>query len=206
MLERFTKHIKNKHLFDKGQKLLVAISGGADSVALAHLLKQAGFNFELAHCNFKLRGKDSEADEKFCKALAKQLNLNIYVESFNTKQYAIQKKLSTQMAARELRYSWFEKLMTEQKFDYLLTAHHANDNIETVLINLVRGTGIKGLTGIPEKSGRTIRPLLIFTREEIDEYIKSNISINSITLLNMRIISKHINFKSNTFAVRLALE
>jgi tRNA(Ile)-lysidine synthase len=174
VLTRFTKHIKNKHLFEKSQKLLLAISGGADSVALAHLLKQAGFNFELAHCNFKLRGDDSDADEKFCIALAKQLSVNIYVERFDTQKYANDRKLSTQMAARELRYNWFEKLIIEKKFDFLITAHHANDTIETVLINLLRGTGIKGLVGIPEKNGKTIRPLLIFTREEINTYIKQN--------------------------------
>ncbi|MDX2174263.1 MAG: tRNA lysidine(34) synthetase TilS [Bacteroidota bacterium] len=174
MLERFTKHIKSRHLFEKGHKLLVAISGGPDSVALTHLLKVAGFSFELVHCNFKLRGRDSNADEKFCKTLAKQLDINIYVESFETKQYANKNKLSTQMAARELRYNLFEKLMLDGKFDYLLTAHHANDTVETVLINLLRGTGIKGLTGIPEKNGKIIRPLLIFTRDEIDAYLKQN--------------------------------
>lgn len=152
----------------------MAISGGADSVALAHLLKEAGFKFELVHCNFKLRGRDSDKDEKFCKTLATQLNVTIYVECFDTNQYANQNKLSTQMAARKLRYDWFEKLMTEEKFDYLLTAHHANDTIETVLINLIRGTGIKGLIGIPEKNERIIRPLLAFSREEIDAYLKKN--------------------------------
>ncbi len=174
MLEQFLKHISNNSLFSKEHKLVLAISGGVDSVVLGHLLQQGGFNFELAHCNFNLRGKDSNADEKFCVELAKRLNVKIYVEKFDVKNYCELNKVSTQMAARELRYNWFEKLLKEKKIDYLLTAHHANDTVETVLINMLRGTGIKGLTGIPEKSGKTIRPLLIFRREEIDTYSKHN--------------------------------
>ena len=174
MLQQFLKHISNNSLFSNEHKLVLAVSGGVDSVVLGHLLHQGGFNFELAHCNFNLRGKDSNADEKFCVELAKKLNVKIYIEKFDVKNYCKVNKVSTQMAARELRYNWFEKLLKEKKIDYLLTAHHANDTVETVLINMLRGTGIKGLTGIPEKSGKTIRPLLIFRREEIDTYSKHN--------------------------------
>ena len=172
MLQVFIRYIEDKALFCKQDKLLVAISGGADSVALAHLLKQAGYNFELAHCNFKLRGKASDADEKFCKLLAKQLNVKIYTQQFDVKEYSAKHKISIQMSARTLRYSWFLKLVEEKKINYLLTAHHANDTIETVLINLIRGTGIKGLIGVPEKNGEIVRPLLNFSREDIDKYIK----------------------------------
>jgi len=174
VLQQFLKHISNNSLFSNEHKLVLAVSGGVDSVVLGHLLHQGGFNFELAHCNFNLRGKDSNADEKFCVELAKKLNVKIYIEKFDVKNYCKVNKVSTQMAARELRYNWFEKLLKEKKIDYLLTAHHANDTVETVLINMLRGTGIKGLTGIPEKSGKTIRPLLIFRREEIDTYSKHN--------------------------------
>ncbi len=174
MLQKFKKYIINNNLFNSHHKLLLAISGGADSVALAHLLKEDGFNFELAHCNFKLRGKESDADENFCLSLAKKLNVKIYTEQFDVKKYCIANKISIQMAARTLRYTWFLKLLKDKNFDYVLTAHHANDTIETVLINLLRGTGIKGLIGVKEKNGEIIRPLLNFNREEIDAYIKQN--------------------------------
>ena len=174
MLQKFLNNISTNGLFTKHNKLLLAISGGADSVALAHLLKEGNFNFELAHCNFKLRGKDSDADEKLCVALAKKLSIKIYIQQFDVKEYCIKNKVSIQMAARNLRYAWFLKLVEENKFNYLLTAHHANDNVETVLINMLRGTGVKGLVGIQQKNGIVIRPLLTFLREDIDAYIKKN--------------------------------
>lgn len=174
MLTRFIKHIRQEKLYDKNHKLLLAISGGPDSVALAHLLKKGNFNFELAHCNFKLRGEESDKDELFCIRLAKTLDVKIHSQEFNVKDYCKRHKVSLQMAARELRYNWFYKLLEERKLDYILTAHHANDNIETVLINLLRGTGIKGLAGIQEKNGNIVRPLLLFSREDIEKYIKDN--------------------------------
>jgi len=170
VLREFESNILKNELFHKKQNLLLAISGGVDSVVLAHLLKDAGFKFSLAHCNFQLRGKESDDDEKFCKDLAKKLKVKIHTKVFDTKAYCTEHKTNIQLAARKLRYDWFHALINTEKSDYLLTAHHANDVIETILINLLRGTGIKGLKGIPEKKGHIVRPLLNFTREQIEVY------------------------------------
>lgn len=172
MLARFIQHIHQNRLFHSKNRLLLALSGGVDSVVLAHLLKQGDFDFALAHCNFQLRGKDSQADERFCKALAEKLNVPFYSVLFDLKPYALKHKVSTQMAARNLRYDWFHNLLKTKGFDYLLTAHHANDSIETMLLNLLRGTGIKGMKGVPETNGRVVRPLLGFTKQEIIHYAK----------------------------------
>ncbi len=161
-------------MFEPGQHVLLAISGGPDSVALVHLLKNCRISFALAHCNFKLRGKDSDADEAFCKQLAKQQGLEIYTKQFDTKEFAQRQKMSIQLAARQLRYDWFYELLEKEWMNSLVTAHHASDVTETVLINLLRGTGIKGLKGIPEKTDWIIRPLLPFTKEEILQYLKAN--------------------------------
>ena len=174
MLEHFKSNISKNKLFGKTDKLLLAFSGGIDSVVLAMLLKEAGYHFELAHCNFKLRGKESDADEKFSKDLAGKLNLKIHSHQFKTKEYVKRSKLSVQMAARELRYSWFMDLVKKNKYNYVLTAHHANDAVETILINLIRGTGINGLQGIPQKQNLIVRPLLFATKNEIQTYAKKN--------------------------------
>ena len=174
MLQELAKHIDKHFSFLKGKKLLIAISGGVDSVVLTHLLHQLKFDISLAHCNFQLRSEESDKDEEFVKNLGKKLNLNTYTIRFNTNEYAVNNKLSTQLAARELRYSWFEKLSNEHSFSHLLTAHHADDNLETFLINLSRGTGLEGLTGIPPINGSIVRPLLVFSREEILNYAKQN--------------------------------
>jgi tRNA(Ile)-lysidine synthase len=166
----FVEHIHHKNLFTPKNKLLLAISGGIDSVVLAHLLHKAGFNFSMAHCNFNLRGKDSLSDEKFCRNLAKKLQVPFYSQTFDVKAYCKKNKVSVQMAARELRYDWFIELLNKEKIKYLLTAHHANDVIETVFINLLRGTGINGLKGISEKADRIVRPLLNFSKTEIEEF------------------------------------
>ncbi len=156
----------------KKNKLLIAISGGLDSVVLTHLCHDLKLDFSLAHCNFNLRGEESDADEQFVMDLADSLNREVFVESFDKEDYARLNKLSTQMAARKLRYDWFEELAGQLEFDFVLTAHHADDNLETVLINLSRGTGLDGLTGIPEQNGNIVRPLLPFSRDDIEAYAK----------------------------------
>ncbi len=170
MIEQFQKHIDRHFSFLKNSKLLLAISGGLDSVALTHLCHQLKLNIALAHCNFNLRGKESDNDEDFVMQLAEDLDLEVFIESFDTKAYAEEHKLSIQMAARQLRYDWFEELSKQLKFDYILTAHHADDNLETFLINLTRGTGLDGLTGIPETNNFVVRPLLPFSRQGIEAY------------------------------------
>lgn len=174
MLQKFKKHITKEFPFLKDTKLLIAISGGVDSVVLFHLLHKLNYDVSLAHCNFKLRGKESDLDEEFIKNL-NQISANqIFTISFDTEKYAIENKLSTQIAARELRYNWFQKLITEHKFDYVLTAHHADDNLETFLIHLTRGSGLDGFTGIPKVNGNIVRPLLAFSRKEVLNYAKDN--------------------------------
>jgi len=177
VLKSFQEHIDEKFPFLVEKRLLVAISGGLDSVALTHLCQDSGLNISLVHCNFNLRGTESDADEAFILNLAEHLNLEVFIDSFLTEDYAKANKLSTQMAARELRYDWFYDLAETLSFDYILTAHHADDNLETFLINLSRGTGIAGLTGIPEIHGKLIRPLLPFSREYLENYaIQNNIT------------------------------
>ena len=172
MLQKFKKHITKEFPFLKDTKLLIAISGGVDSVVLFHLLHKLNYDVSLAHCNFKLRGKESDLDEKFIKNLNQISSNQIFTISFDTEKYAKEHKLSTQIAARELRYNWFQKLITEHKFEYVLTAHHADDNLETFLIHLTRGSGLEGFTGIPKVNGNIVRPLLAFSREEILNYAK----------------------------------
>ena len=172
MIEKISHHINRNLPFLKGKKLLVAISGGIDSVALTYLLSELDFNISLAHCNFNLRGKESDLDEYFVKKLGEKLDLPVFTTHFNTEVFAKENKQSTQIAARSLRYNWFQKLKEEHSFDYILTAHHADDNLETFLINLTRGSGLDGFTGIPEINGRIVRPLLRFSRKEILTFIK----------------------------------
>ena len=174
MLELFQNHIKTRFSFLETGRVLVAISGGLDSVVLANLCHQSKFNFALAHCNFNLRGSESDADEEFVLQLAEALDLEVFVESFDTTAYAEEHKLSIQMAARELRYDWFQELSEQLHFDYIITAHHADDNLETFLINLTRGTGLDGLTGIPEINDKIVRPLLSFSRQSIEAYAAEN--------------------------------
>jgi tRNA(Ile)-lysidine synthase len=172
MFKSFQEHINQSLPFLSKGKLLIAISGGLDSVVLTHLCHQLKLPISLAHCNFNLRGTESDADEDFVLQLAEDLDIEVFVESFDTEAYAKTHKLSTQMAARELRYHWFEELSSQLKYDYILTAHHADDNLETFLINLSRGTGLEGLIGIPEINGNIVRPLLKFSRDDIETYAK----------------------------------
>lgn len=170
MFEEFKSHINKEFFFIKKSKVLIAISGGIDSVVLAYLCKQMNLNFALAHCNFNLRSAESDADEDFVLELAKNWDLEVFIENFDTKQFAIDKKMSTQMAARTLRYFWFDELASQLGYNYILTAHHADDNFETFLINLSRGTGLDGLLGIPSTNENIVRPLLPFRRDAIEKF------------------------------------
>ena len=170
----FKNHINNHLSFLKASRLLIAISGGIDSVVLTHLCHKLKLNVALAHCNFNLRGDESDADEAFVLELAKNLDLEVFIQNFDTNLYAKEHKRSIQMAARELRYTWFYELAEQLKFDYILTAHHADDNLETFLINFTRGTGLEGLTGIPEINGKFVRPLLLFSSSDIERFAKEN--------------------------------
>lgn len=170
MLNQFQKHINHNLPFLKDSKLLIAISGGLDSVMLTHLCHALNLDITLAHCNFNLRGNESDQDENFVLDLAEKLDLEMFVETFETEAYAEDEKISIQMAARELRYNWFFDLAESLNFDYILTAHHADDNLETFLINLMRGTGLNGLTGILEVNENIVRPLLPFSREQLERY------------------------------------
>lgn len=166
----FLEFIKAEKLFEKNEHLLLAISGGLDSVVLAHLLSQNKFQFSLAHMNFQLRGEDSNKDEEFVNALAKQLGVEVYL-----KRVEIDKNAgSTQIRARELRYAWFNELIEKHSFDKILTAHHANDLLETALLNLSRGTGIKGLRSILPLQNGIARPLLFAEKLELKQFAKEN--------------------------------
>ncbi|WP_411766941.1 tRNA lysidine(34) synthetase TilS [Winogradskyella sp. A3E31] len=172
-LKSFEKHINQNFPFLKEGKLIIAISGGIDSVVLAHLCSELNLKFSLAHCNFNLRGDESNEDEAFVLELGEDLDVEVFIQNFDTEDYAKQHKVSIQMAARELRYDWFQDLAESLNFDYIVTAHHADDNLETFLINFTRGTGLNGLTGIPEVKDNIVRPLLPFSREQIEGYAKS---------------------------------
>lgn len=174
LLNLFIKNYKSQNLFDPKSKLLVAVSGGVDSVALCQLCRHSGLKFAVVHCNFQLRGDDSERDERFVASLAAQLEVPFFSVKFDTKKYAEENKVSTQVAARELRYHWFEQVRKENNYDYILTAHHADDNVETVLMSFFRGTGIRGLTGIKSKNGKIRRPLLFARRSELENFIEKN--------------------------------
>lgn len=174
MKAQFQKHIEEHLPFLKNGKSLIAISGGVDSVVLTDLCHDLKLNFSLAHCNFNLRGEESNADEDFVMELGEQLDVEVFIQNFDTKAYSESHKTSIQMAARELRYHWFADLAEQLDYNFILTAHHADDNLETFIINFTRGTGLNGLTGIPEVNENIVRPLLQFSREAIKTYAKSN--------------------------------
>lgn len=173
MLDEFKRHIHNQFPELIQNNFLLACSGGLDSVVLAHLCYQCKLDFTLAHCNFKLRGEESNQDEHFVRELAKKMNKSFLVKEFETHEYVKNRKVSIQMAARDLRYEWFSQLMKERQIKTLVTAHHADDNLETFIINLSRGTGIKGLIGIPSRTRTIARPLLAFSRTQIMEFANS---------------------------------
>ena len=181
LLQQFIGNNKQQHLFLLKDKLLLAVSGGVDSVVLCELCKQAGYDFVIAHCNFQLRGEESGRDEQFVRELGKKYGVEVFVQQFDTDTYAAENKLSTQEAARELRYNWFVELVRSQEsgvgrlsHTYLLTGHHADDNAETLLMNFFRGTGLHGLTGIPASNGYIRRPLLGFSKEELVSFAVAN--------------------------------
>jgi tRNA(Ile)-lysidine synthase len=174
MLERFCLYINENKLFTPSHRLLLTVSGGLDSVALAELCHRAEFQFDIAHCNFQLRGDESDRDEAFVHALADKYSVKIHVKRFETKIFAHNKGVSTQMAARQLRYKWFEELRQEYHYDYILTAHHQDDLLETILLNITRGTGLAGLHGILPKNNGLVRPLLFATRNELEHFIHTH--------------------------------
>lgn len=165
--------IESEKLLYGNRKYLVALSGGADSVALLMVLKELGYDVEAVHCNFHLRGKESDRDEVFCRELCERHGLAFHVVHFDTHLYAELHKVSIEMAARELRYGYFERLREDIGADGICVAHHKDDSVETILMNLVRGTGIHGLTGIAPRNGHVVRPLLCVDRKEITDYLNS---------------------------------
>ncbi|HLP37786.1 tRNA lysidine(34) synthetase TilS [Lacibacter sp.] len=193
LLFRFQQYIQQLHLFQPKDQLLLAVSGGVDSIVLVDLCHKAGYRFSIAHCNFQLRGEESDTDETFVQSLGEKYHVEVLVKKFDTEQYAATNKLSIQEAARALRYTWFEEMVNRQSSvvnreasiadasthdspltthvpTHLLTAHHADDNIETLLMNFFRGTGLHGLTGIPVGNGHIKRPLLSFSKQELLDY------------------------------------
>jgi tRNA(Ile)-lysidine synthase len=193
LLQRFKDFIRQQDLFHQKDKLILAVSGGVDSVVLCELCKQAGYDFTIAHCNFQLRGKESERDEEFVRELGKKYKVEVLMETFETEKYAEENKKGIQEAARDLRYEWFFSLVGNRQYAmgkekqemenathhsrftiHILTAHHADDNIETVMMNFFRGTGLHGLEGIPLAHQYIRRPLLPFWKEELIQFAKEN--------------------------------
>ncbi|MBE9509836.1 MAG: tRNA lysidine(34) synthetase TilS [Bacteroidetes bacterium] len=170
----FTDFISRNQLLTGTDNVLLAISGGIDSMVMANLFLKTDNTIGIVHCNFQLRGTESDNDEKFVREFAKNSNTPFYSKSFDTEKYAEENKVSIQMAARDLRYEWFEKIRVTEGYNYIALAHNKNDILETVLLNIARGTGLKGMTGIKKKSGNIIRPLLSATRNEIAQYADDN--------------------------------
>lgn len=173
MEKKVKEYIEKNNLLLKKDLILVGISGGADSVALLRILLSAGYNCVAVHCNFHLRGNESNRDQQFVEQLCAKLGVKLEICHYDTNKYAADNKISIEMAARELRYADFERLRRKYNADYIAVAHHRDDSVETLLMNLMRGTGIRGLTGIKPKNGNIIRPLLPLQRLEIEEYLKS---------------------------------
>lgn len=174
MITQIQEYIAYHKLFTKQSKVIVGLSGGPDSMVLIHILMQLGYNCIAAHCNFHLRDYASDSDAAFVSKWCKENDIPLFTIDFDTNAYAATNKISIEMAARDLRYNWFEKLRVEQHADVISIAHHKDDSVETILINLIRGTGIKGLTGIPIINKLIVRPLLAISRREIMEYLSVN--------------------------------
>lgn len=171
MWSKVSAYINKHKLLNANDLYIVALSGGADSVALLLLLKEGGFNVHAAHCNFFLRGSESDRDEAFCVDLCRQLGVELHRAHFATREYAEAHKVSVEMAARELRYNWFEQLRKDIGAVGICVAHHRDDSVETVLLNMIRGTGLRGLTGIQPRNGYVLRPLLCVSRDEIEHFL-----------------------------------
>lgn len=174
MLDQMLKHINENNLAHANSKILLAVSGGADSVVMTHLMIKAGFGVGIAHCNFQLRAMESDDDQHFVQLMAMELGCPYYTVNFETRSYADAQKISVQMAARKLRYEWFQALMKKNGYDCVATAHHLDDTTETFFINLMRGSGPEGLTGIPVAASGVIRPLLFARRQEIEDYARKH--------------------------------
>jgi tRNA(Ile)-lysidine synthase len=172
MYDDFKKFISENFLIKPGERVLLAISGGIDSMVMAHLFLKLGIETGIAHCNFSLRAEESDNDEKLVQQFSENHNIPFFTTRFDTKSIARKRKISVQMAARELRYEWFEEIREKFNFDSIAVAHNLNDNIETLIINLIRGTGLTGLSGMKSKNKRIIRPILFATRHSIEDYCK----------------------------------
>lgn len=174
MLIKLQNHLNKDFSFLKDKKLFLAVSGGIDSIVLVELFYKLNYKISVLHCNFTLRDKESDADETFVKSFCESRNISFFTQKFNTQKFASDTKLSIQLAARKLRYDWFYEQLREQNFDFIITAHHLDDSLETFLINLTRGTGLDGLTGIPTQNDKIVRPLLPFSRLEIEAFAIKN--------------------------------
>ena len=191
LLQRFKQYIQKENLLQPTDRLLLAVSGGIDSVVLCELCKQAGYHFVIAHCNFQLRGEESDRDEKFVRSLGEKYGVEVLVKKFDTKQIAIDEKKSIETTARDLRYQWFYEKIVERRpttddrqpksedrrlptASFIVTGHHADDNIETVVMNFFRGTGISGIRGMLPKQGKIVRPLLFARRAELEDFVANN--------------------------------
>ena len=172
VLEKVRIFIRQHHLLQDESRVVVGLSGGSDSVCLARILDKLGYEVVAAHCNFHLRGEESMRDEQFVASLCQQMGWNLHQEDFDTAAYARQKGISIEMAAREYRYDWFKRLKEEVSAEAIAVGHHQDDNVETLLLNLTRGTGIKGLCGMQPKNGDVVRPLLCLTRKDILIYLE----------------------------------
>lgn len=196
MLNRFKEFIKKEELFTQKDKILLAVSGGADSMVMAHLFQEIKANFGIAHCNFQLRGKESDGDEILVKELADKWKVPFHTIRFETIEEGKKQKKSTELIARELRYNWFNELIEKNDYQYIATAHHLNDSLETVLYNLIKGTGIRGLHGIPIKNEKVIRPLSFTTRHEVLNYAK-------VAAVPFREDTSNLSTKHNRNLIRL---
>lgn len=197
MLNKVKDYIKQHKLLDNNKLYLVALSGGADSVALLLLLDEMGYKFHAIHCNFHLRGEESDRDERFCEQLCQQKNIPFHRIHFDTLTYAEAHKISVEMAARELRYRYFEQLRKDIGAAGVCVAHHRDDTVETVVLNLVRGTGLRGLTGIQPKNGNILRPLLGVSRAEIEEYLRKK---------GQEYVTDHTNLETDVLRNKVRLQ